>query len=562
MSLAAKRRGAARGVLRETAWIYRHTRSYRRAIFLFTLLGLLTTALSLGGSLLSRRLINTIVAKQGSAVLQTGLLTLTLAALGIALGALSSHYSARITLQVSNSLRSEVYGIMLGTDWESLQQFHSGDLLSRINTDVTTVANSVLGWVPTLIIRLMQLFSSLAVIVFYDPLMALFALLTAPLTALAARPLLRTLRAGHSRVRQESSRMMAFHEETLQNVQTIQALHLNAAFRERLRRVQEEYYDASMAYQRVSVANSALLSAAGTAVSYLCLGWAAFRLWQGRIDFGTMVLFVQLAAYLSAALKALIRLVPSAVECTVSARRLLTVFDLPREEAQAFPLPPDARSGDFTLCLRELHFSYRQRPPVLDGFSLCVSRGEMVALVGASGAGKTTLFRLMLGLVRPTGGEATVHLGRSTVPLGPATRSLFSYVPQEHIIFSGTVAQNLRLVREDATQEELWAALRVACAEDFVRALPQGLDTPLSERAASLSVGQAQRLAIARAVLDDAPIILLDEVTSALDGATEQRVLANLAALSGKACILATHRPAALALCKRVYRLENGQESA
>lgn len=130
-------------------------------------------------------------------------------------------------------------------------------------------------------------------------------------------------------------------------------------------------------------------------------------------------------------------------------------------------------------------------------------------------------------------------------------------MPQDNVIFSGTVAETLRLVRPNAPEEALWAALRAACAEDFVRGLPGGLDCPLRERGGSLSEGQNQRLAIARAILADAPILLLDEVTSALDLETEQRVLENIAALPGKTCILSTHRPSVLSLCSRVYRLHN-----
>ena len=159
----------------------------------------------------------------------------------------------------------------------------------------------------------------------------------------------------------------------------------------------------------------------------------------------------------------------------------------------------------------------------------------------------------------PSGGSASVATQAQTLPLSPSTRRLFSYVPQDNVIFSGTVAETLRLVKPDATDEQLWDALRTACAEDFVRALPQGLETRLRERGGSLSEGQNQRLSIARAILADAPILLLDEVTSALDLDTERQVLRNISALHQKTCILSTHRPSVLALCDRVYRIRSGR---
>ena len=556
------RGGALRDIWRESRWIYRHTRAYRSAVLAYILLGLLSTGLGIASALVSKELVNSIVLLGadnygGRRIAVVGISVVLLGGLGIALNAYVSRFSAKTNLRVSNELRAEVFHTFLRTDWESLQQYHSGDLLSRINTDVTNVAGSVLGWLPTLVVKLTQFAASLTLILCYDPTMAVFALITAPVSLLVARPFVSKMRRFSKEMRDVNSEMMAFHEEALQNAQSIKAFNLVDAFCGRLDRVQTRYYDTAMRYNRFSVFNSSILSVTGLLVSYLCLGWGAFRLWAGKIDFGTMVLFIQLAGYLTSALSALIHLVPSAIEATVSARRIMTIFDLPQETQEDLAAVEALRKTDFSLRLKDLSYSYQSRHLVLDDLTLTISPKEMIAVVGPSGSGKTTLFRILLALLRPTGGTAELVAGELRVPLSPATRSLFSYVPQDNVIFSGTVADTLRLVRPEATDDELYAALRVACAEDFVRALPQGLYSELRERGGSLSVGQNQRLAIARAVLADAPILLLDEVTSALDMETEQKVLQNIASLQDKTCILSTHRPSVLSLCDRIYRIRD-----
>ncbi|MGM9523134.1 MAG: ABC transporter ATP-binding protein [Faecousia sp.] len=558
------RDGTLKEIGRETRWIYYHTRAYRKAVLTYVLLGLLSTGLSMVSALTSKELVNSIVllgaeGYGGRRIAAVGIAVVFLAALGILLNAFISRYSARINLRVSNELRAEVFDTFLRTDWESLQQYHSGDLLSRVNTDVTNVANSVLGWLPTLIIKLAQFIASLAIILCYDPTMAVFALLTAPFTLVAAKPFVSKMRIFSKEMRTVNSEMTAFHEEALQNVQSIKAFNLVDPFTDRLKKVQSRYYDTALRFNRFSVVNSSILSAAGLLVSYLCLGWGAYRLWRGYIDFGTMVLFIQLAGYLSSALSALIKLVPSAIECTVSAQRIMTIFDLPQEKVEGLAEVEALKKEKFSLRLDKLRFSYQSRSLVLDALELSVSPGEMIAIVGPSGSGKTTLFRILLALLHPSDGTAELVSGELHVPLSPATRSLFSYVPQDNVIFSGTIADTLRLVRLSATDEEIYAALKVACADTFVRALPQGIYSTLQERGGSLSVGQNQRLAIARAVLADAPILLLDEVTSALDMETEEKVLKNIAALPNKTCILTTHRPSVLSLCDRVYRIRDAQ---
>ena len=360
----------------ETRWVLHHSKRYRRSIAAYVLLGIASIALSLLSSLSSRELINAIVYLQGGGrrVLFCGVTVVLLAGSTIVLNALVSRFSAKINLRVGNELRAEVFGMFLNTDWESLQQFHSGDLLSRINTDVSNVAGSVLGWIPSLILRLTQFLASLAVILVYDPTMAVLALLSAPVTLLLSRPLVGKMRSFNRDMRAVGSEMTAFQEETLQNIPAIKAFHLVDAFRERLDRVQERYYDTGIAFQRFSILTSSFLSSCGMLVSYLCLGWGAYRLWQGRIDFGTMVLFLQLASYLSSSLSALIHLVPSAIEASVSARRIMSVLELPRERLDH---PERAqrlvREGvPLALSLQGLEFSYQGRAPVLKQLDLQV----------------------------------------------------------------------------------------------------------------------------------------------------------------------------------------------
>lgn len=555
--------GTLQDVLRETGWIYGHMKSFKKAIWSYVILGLISTAMSMLAALASKELFNSIVKTGqidgfgGRRILAYGVIVVVLALLNILLSAFISHYGAKINIRTSNTLRAEVYELFLNTDWESLHDYHSGDLLSRINTDVTTVANSVLGWVPTLLIQSAKFIGSLSIILFYDPTMALISLLTAPVSVLAAKPFLGKMRRLSNDMREVSAEMMAFHEETLQNAQSIKAFNLVQNFVSRLYKVQEKFYNKTVEFSKVSVQNSSLLSVCSTVISYSCLGWGAYRLWSHQIDFGTMVLFIQLAGYLAAALSALIKLVPGAMECTISARRIMTILDLPREDlGDVSKVQKILEEGQpIELELRDLQFSYQSRALVLDSLQLTIAPNELVAIVGPSGSGKTTLFRILLGLLSPKSGKAAVHSGGQTVPLSPSTRALFSYVPQDNVIFSGSIADTMRLVKEDATEEEIYEALRLACADTFVRKLPGGIHCTLKERGSSLSVGQNQRLAIARAILADAPILLLDEVTSALDLETEEAVLANIASLKHKTCILSTHRPSVLRLCTHIYRI-------
>lgn len=556
--------GTLRDILRETGWIYGHMRTFRKAIVSYVILGLIATAMSMLAALVSKELFNSIV-KIGSMdgyggwrIFSYGGAVVILALLNILINAVISRYGAKVNLRTSNALRGEVYELFLHTDWESLHEYHSGDLLSRINTDVTTVANSVLGWVPTLLIQSARFVASLSIILFYDPTMALLSVLTAPLSLLAAKPFLGKMRMLSNEMREVSAEMMSFHEETLQNAQSIKAFNLVETFVSKLYKVQEKYYDTSMEFTRVSVWNSSFLSVCSTLISYSCLGWGAYRLWAHQIDFGTMVLFIQLAGYLASALSALIKLVPSAMECTISARRIMSILELPRENLEEVEKTAEIlrEKAPISLEIRDLRFSYQSRNLVLDSLELTIAPNELVAIVGPSGSGKTTLFRIFLGLLHPHSGTAVVHSGGKTVALSPSTRALFAYVPQDHVIFSGTIAETMRLAKPEATEEEIYEALRLACAEDFVRKLPEGIHCRLKERGGSLSVGQNQRLAIARAILTDAPILLLDEVTSALDMETEEKVLANIASLKNKTCILSTHRPSVLSLCSHIYRIK------
>lgn len=534
--------------------MFTYIRRYRAVVGIHILLGILGTALSLLSSVAMKTLIDVVTGFQTGAIVTAAAWMAGMLLGSAAMQAAASRIAAVINIRVQNGIQAEVYDRMLRTDWASLEQFRSGDLLNRLNTDVTSVSGGVTGLLPSFVTAAVQFLGSLMIILCYDPVMALIALIGAPLSVLCSRTLVRRMRSYNRRMKDISSEVMSFHEDSLRNLTSIKAFGIMDGFRDRMCAMQGKYRETYLDYNRFSVIAGFVMSIVGLLVSAGCFGWGVYRLWSHAISYGAMMMFLQLTTMLRSAFSSLIGLVPTAISITTSAGRLMAVADLPEEPGARETAPvPDA----CTVELRDVTFAYPGGEPVLEHVDFRARPGEIVALTGASGEGKTTMIRLMLGLVRPEHGSVclTGADGRC-LPVTAATRAAFSYVPQGNTVFAGTIADNLRMVRPEATDAELIAALETACAYDFVRQLPDGIYARTGELGHGLSEGQAQRIAVARAVLRGAPVLLLDEATSALDEATEQRMLENLMH-SGRVqtCVLITHRAATAERCPRRYTL-------
>lgn len=314
--------------------------------------------------------------------------------------------------------------------------------------------------------------------------------------------------------------------------------------------------------------SSILMSVVGLIVSYSSYGWGIYRVWDGVISYGTMTMFLSLSGTLTGTLNSLISLVPNAIGLTTSAGRLMDILDMPKEDYSqdeaVLSFLQKYRDQGIGVDVSDLSYTYRGGTQVFEHASLTAKPHEVVALVGPSGEGKTTMLRLILALLTPQSGTISFHSspsgGGETLPLSPSCRKLFSYVPQGNTMFSGTIAENMRNVKPEATDDEIIAALKTACAWEFVEKLPDGINNPIKERGGGFSEGQAQRLSIARALLRKSPILLLDEATSALDTATEHRLLQQIQSDPyPRTCIVTTHRREVLSICDRIYRIEKKQ---
>ena len=541
-------------------WIWGYTKRYRRAVWFYTILGVASSTLGLVSAVASKYSIDIITGYDSDHLWFIVTVMVASALVGLLLRSVTSRISTKISLRVNNDIQAQVFDRLLGADWRSLNAFPSGDLLSRLSTDVGSVSSSAIRWLPDLIVTAYTFAATLAVILHYDWVMALLALASAPFLLLTSRRLIRGMRTHQQEVRQVGSRLMSYETETLHNLDAIKGFGITGRYGRGFRRRQEEFRRASLDYNLFSIRTEILLSLLGSAVQMAAFGYCLYLLWSGKILYGTMTLFLSQGAKLSSAFNALVRTVPSFLSASVSARRIRDLYALEPEPV----LPDDGldslASQGFTVAVEDAGYAYVPHQPVLTHADFRAAPGETVALVGPSGGGKTTMIRLLLGLIRPAEGRAYLQAadGRQ-VEVNAGLRRYFSYVPQGNTLLSGTIADNLRMVKPDASDAQLRAALEAACAWDFVSAMDGGLDASVGEHGHGLSEGQAQRIAIARALLRDAPVLLLDEATSALDVATERTILRNLAArYPHKTCIVTTHRPTVISLCRRVYQVSSG----
>lgn len=458
-------------------------------------------------------------------------------------------------IKAQNRMQQHMLDRILRSEWRGRERMHSGDVLNRLELDVRTVVEFLTETMPNTLSVVALFFGSFFYLFSMDAMLAVVIVIMLPLFMLVSRLYVERMRSLTRNVRNCDSRVQSVLQETIQNRMLIKTLEKDDAMVERLEATQSELRHNVVRRTAFSLFSSFVLNfgfAAGYLIAFL---WGAIRMYGHTLSFGGMTAFLQLVARIQGPARNLTKLVPQFVSVLTAAERLMELEENPLEE-QGAPLHV-AADGWVGVRFENVAYAYADgEREIMNNFSFDFTPGSCTAVLGETGTGKTTLVRMILALIRPDSGRAVIYNGRGeNYQLSSLTRCNFVYVPQGNTLLSGTIRDNLRLGNLSATDDDMLNALHRACA-DFVSELPDGLDTVCSESGGGLSEGQAQRIAIARALLRDGSVMLFDEATSSLDPDTERRLLANLLADRQRTIIFVTHRMAVVDYCDRVLRME------
>lgn len=478
------------------------------------------------------------------------------------LSACVSVLSIRANTTMQKYLRGMMLSRLMKKQYANLTAFHSGDLVSRILSDVQVVKNGILEILPGIVSMSVSFFGAAFILLRMDWRFVVVLVAGGLLGLVLIVTLESPSKSHHTAVQEAESKYHAALQETLENLLLVKASGSEARMARQVGQKQAQLTSAQLKKGYFQMVMNHGINLAFQLSWLLCLLWGGFGIYRGAITYGMLAAILQLVNQVQGPISGAAGIAGKAYTTISSAERLRDLLELPEEPELHAPV---IEKGALTaLRLENVRFGYdRDTEPVLQQVSCQIRAGDFVAITGLSGKGKTTLFRLLLGVYQPDSGCMELSLeipGQQpqTLPIGVGTRQWFAYVPQGNTLFSGTLRENISMFTEKASDAQILAAARIACIGELVEALPEGLDTVLGERGIGLSEGQAQRIAIARAILTEAPILLLDESTSALDTQTEERLLKNLAKLPGKTCLIVTHRKTALEICDYCLRVENG----
>lgn len=448
--------------------------------------------------------------------------------------------------------RRLLHGLLHGT-YEEVSRYHSAELLNRLNNDVAKVNDGILSILPSAASMITRLTAAVIILGTLDLGFTLLVSCLGLLVFAATAWMRRHLKDLNKQVSEHDGKVSGLLQETMEKLLMVQAMDVAEEVEHRADSLMHQRYRIQRKRKNISLLTNTGISVMSYGSGFLALIWCAHRLLLGQMSFGSLTAVVQLVTQLQAPFVNLSGILPQYLAMSASAERLMELEEIQGEPIPVKEEPEQLYENMNAIAARNLRFSY-DRDQVLRNAEFMLPKSAFAVITGPSGMGKSTLLKLMLGIFSPEEGCIDIVCRDGVLPLDRSTRGLFSYVPQSNLLLSGTIRENLTIVRPQATEEELRQAIYVSAVDEYLPSLPDGLDTLLGESGAGLSEGQIQRLAIARAVLGGAPILLLDECTSSLDEETEQKVLQRLRALEGRTCIAVTHRPAAIALCD--WRLE------
>lgn len=464
----------------------------------------------------------------------------------------ASAWESYNTARTGNDLRADVFRSALQSTWNGREPFRSGDAVNRLEEDVRVITDLLCSRFPDTLVTLIQLIASSIFLLTLAPELLWILLILMAVAVAGSRMYFRRLRELTARIRAQEGEVQQLMQENLQKRLVVLTLIGTGRVLDRMDRLQGDIVDTTVQrinYNALARAFMHLGFMGGYAAAFL---WGVFGIRSGAVTYGMMTAFLQLVGQVQRPIAELARQIPAFIHATTSVERLMELQALEPEPDEA----PVRLSGAPGVRISDLRFAYSGRDEaVLNGFSYEFKPGTMTVVMGPTGVGKSTLSRIILGLLRPESGRVEIYGPEGTFPAGPGVRGNFLYVPQGNSLLSGTIRENLLLARPDATEDLLREALHTAVA-DFVFDLPDGLDTPCGEEGTGLSEGQCQRIAIARALLREGGFLILDEATSALDAATEEQLLDRIftACRGAKTLLFISHRDAVTARADQILR--------
>lgn len=545
-------------------WLKKETRDYRGFVLFLAILVAFSTLFSLLFAYMVRFIINSATAGKADKLWIFSFVLLGLLFLRILLKTLSGFFSEKLRARITSNLRIKIFSKILSSDYASVQKYHSGDILNRLTSDIREIAVDTVGLVPSAVGMIVQCAGAIAALMTIDPIFTIVYVICGGVFGTIITLFRRQVKKLHKEVLESDGKFRSFMQEGLSSVMTLKAYNAEGKTTKKAEVYADDFYQKRMKRNKLHSFMSAVFSTLSNFGLILAVVWCGVSVLNGNTDYGSILSVILLLMQLQQPFSTFSSLIPAYYARIASGERLAEIDDLPVDTDNESVLTEQVAYQNLqSIDLKNLTFTYG-RNNIFENVNYSFKKGKIICLTGASGAGKSTIFKLLLNVFKPTDGG--VHLKDVTqddfVPLTQQDRNLFAYVPQGHFLFSGTIYENVTFfsdeTNEKVLQEKIKTALKTACA-DFVWEFPNGLDTILTEGGGGLSEGQLQRLAIARALLSERPILLLDEATSALDNETEQALLQNIRNLSEKTCLIVTHRPAALEIADEIIRIEDGK---
>ena len=540
-------------------WCLTYTKPYVPQLTLLMVFDLLATFMSVGMALIGKQLIDKASIGDLSGIWKIVAIYVAVIFGTQLLSVISNLFSVVVYEKFGFGIRKKVYRRILDTCWIDISKYHTGDLMTRLTSDVGAVSDGIANTIPTIIRLMVELIVTFFTLAYYDLRLALFALLVAPIAMFASFWLGRKLKYLTVKVQQTESKYRSFMQESLANILIEKSFCLEDYSEERLTKLRDERIYWVFKKNRTNMLASTAMSLSFQLGYIVAFVWGAVCIANKTITYGTMTVFLQLVNRIQAPIVSLAQLVPRLISMLASAGRIIELQNLPKEEYSGKSISQEG----IGVKVDRISFGYTD-DLVFDDASIDFKPGEFTAIVGKSGIGKTTLVRLIMSFTNKMKGSIEFYNGKGeTMEASPDARNFIAYVPQGNTLFSGSIRDNILMGKKDATEEEIIEALESAAAYDFIKEFPKGIDTVIGEKGVGISEGQAQRIAIARALVRRAPFLILDEATSSLDESTELRVLEGVRKWNpAPTCLLITHRRSVLQYCDREIQIVDKKMAA